>query len=67
MDMLRGLFVARARQCLGREPNPAVFADDRALTSVQPETLFWSKIVTLIRYPRTNCNKKDCKNKEYLP
>ena len=67
MDMLRGLFVARAQQCLGREPNPAVFADDRALTSVRPETLFWSKIVTLIRYPRTNCNRKDRKNKDCLP
>jgi hypothetical protein len=58
MDILRGLFVARARQCLGRELDRAVFAGDRAVTSVQPETLFWSKIVTLIRYPGTVYSRK---------
>ena len=36
IDVLRGLFVARALQCLGREPSRAVFADDRAASSVRP-------------------------------
>ena len=40
---------------------------DFAAMSVRPETPFWSKIVTLIRYPIAIYSRKCRKNKGYEP